>query len=156
MTVVAKGEDELMALVNETARPVVLEALEDHSMVAEESLSHARAAADRTDWEQRLALLGEMRRQIEGTVGQVHMTGPEDLVTRVLKTATSNATHDLDTLIESLSGTSAPLDIDGRERLREHAAVAATCVETLIACEGSRRHQLGPDRESAAPDDPDR
>jgi hypothetical protein len=138
MTVVAKGEDELMALVNETARPVVLEALEDHSMVAEESLTHARAAEERASWEQRLALLRGMRRQIEGTAGQVHLTGPADLVTRVMKTATSNATHDLDTLIERLSGVSAPLDVEGRERLREHATVAATCVETLIACEGSR------------------
>lgn len=139
MTVVAKGEDELMALVSETARPVISEALQDHRHVAEESLAHAEAPEERERLEHQLALMGSMLHQIDGTTGQVHLTGPEEMVARVVKTATSNAAHDLDTLVEEVASTSTRLDVEAREELRARAAVTATCVETLIACEGSRR-----------------
>ena len=37
-----------------------------------------------------------------------------------------------------LSATQAPLEQERRERLRDHSALAAACVEALIACEYSR------------------
>lgn len=139
MTVVAKGEGELMALVSAPARTVMIEALEDHVHVVEESLTHPMSAEEREQLNRRLAVMREMQNQIKGTVGQVHLTGPEDIIARLIKTAASNATHELDLLVEDLTATPAALGVEERERLQAAAGVAATCVETLIACEGSRR-----------------
>lgn len=139
MTVVAKGDDGLMALISETTRAVMLEALKDHVQVMEESLSHATTTEEHERLGHRLAVMREMQSQIEGTTGQVHLTGPEDIVAPVIKTATSNATHELDILVEDVTRTSEVLAVEERERLRAAAGVATTCVETLIACEGSRR-----------------
>jgi len=139
VTVIAKGEGELTTLVSETARPVVMEALSDYLGVTEDSLDHARSDKERNRLQDRRELIESLRRQLDGTTGQLHLTGPEELVTAVVKAATSIATHDLDGIVSSLTTQSAPLDVEGREDLRARATLATSCVETLISCEGSRQ-----------------
>ena len=138
MTVVAKGEGELTTLVSEGARPLVLEALGDYVEVTRDALAHDDGADEHERLQQRLHSFEDLRLQIERTTGQAQLTGPEQLVAAVVKAAASIATHELDTVVSGLTTTPEPLDVHGRNDLRDRAALVAGCVETLIACEGSR------------------
>lgn len=138
MTVVAKGEGELTTLVSEDARPVVLEALTDYAEVTRDALAHEDGADEQERLQKRLHHFEDLRLQIERTTGQSQLTGPEQLVAAVVKAAASIATHELDTIVSGLTTAPDPLDADGHADLRDRAALVAGCVETLLACEGSR------------------
>jgi hypothetical protein len=138
LTVVAKGEGELTTVVNETARTVVLEALGDYAEVTRDSLAHEDRPTEAERLRARLEAFEDLRGQLEATTGQAQLTGPEPLLAAVVKAAASIATHDLDTIVSSLTTSLTPLDVDARTDLRDRAALVAGCVETVIACEASR------------------
>jgi hypothetical protein len=138
MTVVAKGEGELTTLVSDGARPVVLEALTDYAEVTRDALAHEDGADERERLERRLQAFEELRLQIERTTGQAQLTGPEQLVAAVVRAAASIATHELDTVVSGLTAMPEPLDANGHADLRDRAALVTGCVDTLLACEGSR------------------
>jgi hypothetical protein len=142
MTVVAKGEGKLTALVSEVARPVVLEALGDYAGVAQDSLDHATAQDERDGLTARLEAIGDLRVQLASQApGEIQLTGPEGLVVSAVKVATGIATHDLDGRVTALTTTPAPLDASESADLLARGALVTTCLETLIDCESSRRER---------------
>jgi|GEM_PF-5178408 len=138
MTVVAKGEGELTASVDEGASPLVLEALGDYAGVAQDSLDHTPDQQERTRLEARLEQIATLQAQLHNATGTTHLTGPEELVAGAVKAAASIATHDLDTRVCSLTTSKAPLSARGQADLRARGTRLTACLETLIACEGSR------------------
>lgn len=138
MTVVARRQDELTTFVDQTVRGAVLEALSDYELVTTESLEHAHDDQERARLRSRLKLVDGMRRHLEDPA-QVQLTGPPDVVVEIVKTAASNVTNELDSLVESAASTDEPLAAEACETLHLRSLVASACVEALVACETGRR-----------------
>jgi hypothetical protein len=138
VTVVASGDGELAAWVGEAVRPLFLRSLDDHLSVGENALAYARTEDRREQLEVRLDIIGRLRRQIEDTVGPTQVVGPAQLVAEFVRSAASQAAHELDVKIEALGASRAALSDSELDELRAATLATTSCVEALIACESSR------------------
>ena len=138
MTVVAGGNGELVAWVSAGTRELVAATLEAHSAAVADSVSYGTSSEERRRQRQYARQVAELQRQLGETSGPVVLSGPTALVVEVVRDTTVQATHDLDSLVESIAATPRPLSEDAIVELRACAQAATTCVEALIACESSR------------------
>jgi hypothetical protein len=139
MTVVATGDDGLKAWVGEGLRPLLIETLRLDAAASAEALAAATKQVDRERFEHRLELGEQLRFQLEQTVGQGLITGPEEFVVEIVRDTTNQATSDLDVLVESIASAPTPLDDETIVALRARSATAMSGIEALIACESHRR-----------------
>jgi hypothetical protein len=138
VTVVAGGYEELVALVDESARDLVATTLEAHSAVVSDSLSYEKADSGRGRQQRYLEQITALRRQLDDTSGLVVLSGSAPIVVEVIRGTATQATHDLDGLVEGISATPSRLSDEAIADLRARMQVANACVEALIACEDSR------------------
>lgn len=138
MTVVAGGNGELVAWVGEITRDLVAATLEAHSAAVADSLSYEKADSGRERQQRYLEQVGALRRQLNETSGPVVLSGSASLVVEVIRDTATQATHDLDGLVESVAATPSRLSDEAIAELRVRTQAANACVEALIACEDSQ------------------
>lgn len=138
MTVVNGGDGELIALVDEAARPLVSDALLVYREATTQAMRPA-GPADRAALRARLESIVAMGEQLDGTSGMVQLTGPEGVIAEVIRSAANAATNDLDQLVEVLSSSPAPFEEKAIEALRDRQRAAMVSIEALIALESCRR-----------------
>jgi len=138
VTVVAGGNEELVAWVDESTRDLVAATLEAHSAAVADSLSYEEADTGRARQQRYLEQIAALRRQLEDTSGPVVLSGSTSLVVEVIRDTATQATHDLDGLVEGISATPSRLSEDAIADLRARTQIANACVEALIACEDGR------------------
>lgn len=138
MTVVVGGNGELVAWVDESTRELVATTLEAHSAAAADSLSYEKADSGRARQQRYLEQIAALRRQLDDTSGPVVLSGSTSLVVEVVRDTATQATHDLDGLLEGIAATPSRLSDDAIAELRARTQVANACIEALIACEDSR------------------
>jgi 7-keto-8-aminopelargonate synthetase-like enzyme len=136
--VVAGGNEELVAWVEESTRDLVATTLEAHSAAVADSLSYEKADSGRARQKRYLEQIAALRSQLEDTSGPVVLSGSASLVVEVIRDTATQATHDLDGLVENISATPSRLSDDTIAELRTRTQVTNACVEALIACEDSR------------------
>lgn len=133
----AEAGGKLEIQITESARELVVDALDVLAVVMEESVAHARA--DELELAQsRLAQARALREQLADAEGPVEVSGEEDLMVDVARAAASHGAYELDALLEELAGTHVPLTYHAVAQLRVRMAAASSTVETLIACEAQR------------------
>lgn len=140
MTVVAGEGDEMTAWVGEGTRELVTSTLEAYSAAIAGDLTITSIDdRQRVELEERLELLGQLLRQVEGTAGPVHLSGPSDVVVTIVRATASQAVYELASLVEAIAdGGDAPTGEEAVALVRARMAAANACVEALIACETSR------------------
>lgn len=140
MTVVAGEGGELTAWVGQGTRDLVAGTLETYSAATAANLAASDLGeGERRVFEDRLEDLGRLLQQVDGTAGTVHMTGPADLIVAVIRATASQATYELDRLVEAIAdGGNAPASEDDIALVRSRTTAATTCIEALIACESGR------------------
>jgi hypothetical protein len=138
VTVVAGGNKELVAWLDENTRDLVTTTLEAHAAAVTDSLAYEKAESGRARHQRYLEQIGGLRRQLEDTSGPVVLSGSTSLVVEVIRDTATQATHDLDGVVEDISATPSRLSDEAIAELRARTQVANACVEALIACEDSR------------------
>jgi hypothetical protein len=137
MTVVAGAGS--VTWVGDRTRDLVATTLEAHLAAVTDSLSYRMAAVERDRLGRYLDEIMGLQRQLAGAPGSLTLTGPTTLVSEVVRDTATQATHDLDNLVEGIGTTPFPLSEQAIDELRMRMTVAMACVEALVECEGSRR-----------------
>lgn len=138
MTVVVGGDGELVASVGESTRGLVAATLEAHSAAVADSLAYETTDSGREHQRRHLEQICALRRQFDETSGPVVLSGSTMLIAEVVRDTATQATHDLDSLIEGIAATPSRLSEEKIAELRGRSQVANACIEAVIACESSR------------------
>jgi hypothetical protein len=138
VTVVAAGQGELSARIGETTRDLVGGTLDAHLAAATDGLVYETTDPGRQRRHRELAEIVALKHQLDETAGPVTLSGPEALVSEVVRDTVAQATHDLDSFVEKKTAGPARLSEHEIADLRLKARAADACIETLIACESSR------------------
>jgi hypothetical protein len=112
--------------------------LEAHSAAVMDSLTYEKTDSGRSRQQRYLEQIIALRSHLDDTSGKVVLSGSTALVVEVIRDTATQATHDLDGLVESISATPSRLSDETIAELRARTQVANACVEALIACEDSR------------------
>lgn len=139
MTIVAGGNDELVACVDESTRDLVVATLDAHAAAVTDSVSYEQADRGRARRQRYLEQIAALRRQLDRTSGPVVFSGSAPLIVEVIRDTATQATHDLDVLVADISATPSRLSGEVIADLRARVRTANACLEALIACEDSRR-----------------
>lgn len=138
MTVVANGDGSVSAHIGDAMRAIVLNALDVEEGSARKALTETASANERAELCRRLQLAIDLREELKRTVGATQLHGPQDFIIDIIRDAAAKATDSLDSFVEPLSHQSERLPDDTIAELRRRRDVAIGCIESLIACEGSR------------------
>jgi hypothetical protein len=138
MTVVAGGNGELEARVDEAMRDLVGGTLEAHAAAAADSLAYQNADSGRARQQQYLDQVTALRRELDETSGPVVLSGSTLLVIEVVRDTATQAMHDLYSFVEEIAPTPSRLSEEAIAELRARSRVASACVEAVIACENGR------------------
>lgn len=139
MTVASGGNEELVARVNECARDLVAATLEAHAAAVTDSFPYVKGNSGRARSQRYLEQIASLRRQLDDTYGPVVFSGSTPLVVEVIRDTATQATHELDVLLERVAATPSPLPGEAIAELRARAGVVNACLEALISCEDGRR-----------------
>jgi hypothetical protein len=139
VTVIAAGDGEFSAWVGDAARPLVIEALDVQVAATKRALAEVADDRERRSLEERLELVTSLRGQLGATAGRAYLTGPEQLVVRIVRDAASQAAHRLDATLDAMASASAVLTEEAIADLRASTISVTSGVEALIACESHRR-----------------
>jgi hypothetical protein len=124
--------------VDESARDLVAATLEAHAAAVTDSFSYEKGDRGLARRRRSLEQIAALRRQLDDTSGPVVFSGSTPLIVEVIRDTATQATHELDVLVEGISATPSPLSDEAVAELRERARIANACLEALIACELGR------------------
>jgi hypothetical protein len=138
VTVASGGNEQLVASVDECTRDLVAATLEAHVAAVTDSFSYEKGDRGLARRHRSLEQIAALRRQLDDTSGPVVLSGSTPLIVEVIRDTTTQATHELDILVEGISATPSPLSDGAVAELRARARVVNACLEALVACEVGR------------------
>ena len=140
--VVAEGEGDASLRVEDVTRPFILQAIVAVIEALDEALTDAPSPREDGDRRARRAESHRLQHEIEGTTGPLYLSGPQRVMSDVVREATRSATYALDTHVESRAGVPRPLERGSAQKLRGKARAASALIDAWIACEEERPRSL--------------
>jgi hypothetical protein len=138
LTVVGGGSGDLGVQIHEDARALVEATLKARSTAITESIACHALGNERRRLGRDLLQVNALQRELDRAPGPVELSGPVSLIVDLVRDTATQATYDLDSLVEGIAVSSSPLSEQARAELRACMEATKACIDVLIACELDR------------------